>query len=77
MQTRRQLIQLVHQVRQEATHFGNERDELIQAVRDALSGREHEWFPDGFPNSEAAAEAIVWLGDQLRDHGGIPSRWND
>lgn len=75
MTTRQQLIRLVHQVNQEARHASNERDELIQAVRDALGAREQEWFPDGFPASDSAVEAILWLGEQLSDLGGIPSRY--
>lgn len=73
----RRATQLLRQLNQEVNHVSIERDTLIQAVRDALGGREHEWFPDGFPASDAAAEAILWLGEQLHDLGGVPSRWDD
>jgi hypothetical protein len=53
-----------------------ERDALIEATRDALGRREPQWFPDGFPNPEAAVDAITWLGEQLHHHGSIPSRYD-
>lgn len=76
MLTRKQLTVLVHQLNQEVDHCASERDHLIQAVRDALYPRDDEWFPDGFPSSDNAVDAILWLGDQLRDLGGIPSRYD-
>lgn len=74
---RNALLTAIRRVTHECEVAEDARDLLITAVRDALDDRDCEWFPDGLPDHEAAAEAIGWLAQQVRErnYGYLPSRW--